>query len=135
MPSTIAIVINQRLLLKSRMSEDIYVRLAKSSFRSRFHLSKKDQDYIRDKGLDVIRRHAKEFVQKRLSPPVSQLKNDGKQTPMRGHPVFVAQHACACCCRQCLFKWHGIDTNHWLTDSEQLYIVEFLRNWIKKEMI
>ena len=77
MLSTIAIVINQRLLLKSSMSEDIYVRLAKSSFRSRFHLSKKDQDYVRDKGLDVIRRHAKEFVQKRLSPPVSQLKNDG----------------------------------------------------------
>lgn len=116
------------------MYEDIYVRLAKSPFRCRFYLSEKDRKYVRDKGLETIRHHAHDFVQKRLSPPVSQLKNDGKQTPMRGHPVFVAQHACACCCRQCLFKWHKIDTNHCLTDNEQLYIVDLLMNWIKKEM-
>lgn len=36
------------------------------------------------------------------------IDNDGKQTPMRGHPVFIAQHATATCCRECLKKWHNI---------------------------
>ncbi len=25
---------------------------------------------------------------------------------MKGHPVFVAQHATATCCRECIRKWH-----------------------------
>ena len=79
--------------------EDALLRLQSSNFRARFHLSEKDRQYIDEKGLDTIRKHAEDFVSKRLAPDV--IENDGKQTPMRGHPVFVAQHATATCCRGC----------------------------------
>lgn len=115
------------------MCDELFARLSKSNFRSRFHLTEKDRSYIKEKGWDTIRRHAADFVQKRLSPPARLLKNDGKQTPMRGHPVFVAQHACACCCRQCLYKWHHIDPDHWLTETEQAEIVNILMSWLKRE--
>ena len=114
------------------MFEEVFAKLEKSAFRRKFKLTDADKQYIETKGYDVIRRHAEDFVKKRLSPPVSQLKNDGKQTPMRGHPVFTAQHACACCCRQCLYKWHRISPDHWLTDAEQKYIVSLLMSWIEK---
>ena len=81
-------------------------RLKTSPFRARFHLSEQDKAYIDQKGLQVIRSHAAEFVAKRLAPAYP--AKDGKQTPMRGHPVFVAQHACACCCRGCLEKWYQV---------------------------
>ena len=70
-------------------------RLAKSKFRSRFKLRKKELEYIKDKGLDKIRSHACDFIRDRVAP--SESANDGKQTPMRGHPVFIAQHATATC--------------------------------------
>lgn len=107
-------------------------KLSKSKFRSRFHLSKKDLEYIESKNIDVIESHAKDFIQKRLSPSV--ILNDGKQTPMRGHPVFVAQHATATCCRGCLEKWYKISKNKKLTEEEQKYIVEVIMAWIKKEL-
>lgn len=78
------------------------VLLSRSRFRSRFHLGLEDRQYIGDKGWDTIRRHAEDFVAKRLAP--AHIPNDGKQTPMRGHPVFLAQHATACCCRQLPFQ-------------------------------
>ncbi|MGN1376245.1 MAG: DUF4186 domain-containing protein [Prevotella sp.] len=109
----------------------LFERLAESEFRSGFHLSPKDVDYIRIKGFDVIRRHAEEFIRKRLAP--AQMANDGKQTPMRGHPVFVAQHATGCCCRGCFYKWHHIPAGRELTKAEQLYAVSVLMTWIKKE--
>lgn len=114
------------------MFEEVFAKLEKSAFRRKFKLTDADKQYIETKGYDVIRRHAEDFVKKRLSPPASQLKNDGKQTPMRGHPVFTAQHACACCCRQCLYKWHRIYPDHWLTKAEQKYIVSLLMSWIEK---
>ena len=82
------------------------VRLSRSNFRSRFHLKAQDKQYIREKGWNTIADHAADFVSKRLAP--AEPKNDGKQTPMRGHPVFIAQHATACCCRGCLAEmaWH-----------------------------
>ena len=114
------------------MFEEVFAKLEKSAFRRKFKLTDADKQYIETKGYDVIRRHAEDFVKKRLSPPASQLKNDGKQTPMRGLPVFTAQHACACCCRQCLYKWHRIYPDHWLTEAEQKYIVSLLMSWIEK---
>lgn len=85
---------------------DLFARLSKSSFRSRFRLSTKDKEYVASKGLATIRQHAEDFVARRLAPAV--IPNDGKQTPMRGHPVFIAQHATGCCCRGCFSKWHHI---------------------------
>jgi len=71
--------------------------LARSKFRSKFKLSQKDRDYIAIKGLQTIKEHAFQFVNSRVAPELP--KNDGKQTTMRGHPVFIAQHATATCCR------------------------------------
>ena len=106
-------------------------RLQKSEFRSRFRLSKKDKQYIADKGMAVIREHAEDFVRTRLAP--ADIPNDGKQTPMRGHPVFVAQHACACCCRGCLEKWYRVPKGTALTDAQQQKIVNVLMTWIERE--
>lgn len=82
--------------------EQTFTRLEKSDFRRKFHLSLQDKAYVTEKGVDTIREHAVGFVHTRLAP--ANIPNDGKQTPMRGHPIFVAQHACACCCRDCLSK-------------------------------
>ena len=106
-------------------------KLKRSKFRSGFHLSEKDIEYIDERGLDLIRSHAADFVSKRLAPAV--IPNDGKQTPMRGHPVFVAQHACACCCRGCLNKWYRVPQGSALTENEQDRIVRLLMTWIERE--
>ncbi|MGN0549420.1 MAG: DUF4186 domain-containing protein [Acutalibacteraceae bacterium] len=106
-------------------------KLNRSKFRSGFHLSEKDIEYIDEKGLDLIRSHAADFVAKRLAPAV--IPNDGKQTPMRGHPVFVAQHACACCCRGCLNKWYRVPQGRALTENEQGRVVNLLMTWIERE--
>ena len=81
--------------------------LKQSKFRSRFKLSQKDRDCIAAKGLETIKEHAFQFINSRVAPDFP--KNDGKQTPMRGHPVFIARHATATCCRKCIHKWHGIE--------------------------
>lgn len=111
--------------------DEAFAKLQKSKFRSGFHLDEKNIKYIDEKGLDVIRSHAADFVAKRLAP--AEIPNDGKQTPMRGHPVFVAQHACACCCRGCLNKWYRVPQGRALTESEQRRIVNLLMAWIEKE--
>lgn len=110
---------------------DLFARLAKSDFRSRFHLTKKDKEYIAEKGLPTIHRHAEDFIAKRLAPAV--IPNDGKQTPMRGHPVFLAQHATGCCCRGCFYKWHHIPAGRELTKEEQQYAVAVLMAWIETQ--
>ncbi|MDO4497468.1 MAG: DUF4186 domain-containing protein [Bacteroidales bacterium] len=109
----------------------LFERLSKSDFRSRFHLSKKDKEYIAEKGLVTIRKHAQDFVAKRLAPV--EIPNDGKQTPMKGHPVFLAQHATGCCCRGCFSKWHNIPAGRELSKEEQQYAVAVLMTWIEKE--
>ena len=106
--------------------------LQHSKFRSRFHLSGKDRAYIQEKGLPVIRSHAEDFVRTRLAP--AHIPNDGKQTPMRGHPVFVAQHACACCCRGCLNQWYHIPQGVELTREQQKGIVDLMMAWIRHEL-
>lgn len=110
----------------------LFQRLAQSAFRSRFHLSPKDREYVAAKGLPVIRQHAADFVAKRLAPAV--IPNDGRQTPMRGHPVFLAQHATGCCCRGCFSKWHHIPAGRALTKEEQDYAVEVLMAWIERQI-
>ena len=111
---------------------ELEARLSQSAFRSRFHLSEKDKEYICSKGLDTIESHARDFISKRLAP--AEIANDGRQTPMRGHPVFIAQHATGCCCRGCLEKWHHIAKGHVLTDDEKEYVVSVIMRWISKEM-
>ncbi len=111
--------------------EVILSKLSKSKFRSSFHLNKQMKKYIDDKGIDKIKEHGYDFVNKRLKP--SYIENDGKQTPYKGHPIFIAQHACACCCRSCLEKWHHIPKNKELNNKEVEYIVNLLIKWIEME--
>ena len=110
----------------------LFQSLSKSKFRSSFHLRKYMISYINEKGLDVIERHAYDFVNKKLKPAYP--KNDGRQTAMKGHPVFIAQHATATCCRGCLEKWHKIPKGRELTDNEVEYIVKVIMRWLEKEM-
>lgn len=107
-------------------------KLEKSKFRSGFHLSEKDKQYVLEKGIETIRRHAEDIVAKRLAP--AEIPNDGRQTPMKGHPVFIAQHACACCCRGCLNKWYKVPENISLSEIQQQKIVNLLMQWIEKEL-
>lgn len=113
--------------------EQALEKLDKSDFRSSFHLNSSDIKYIEDKGLETIRNHAADFVKIRLAPAV--IPNDGKQTPMKGHPVFKAQHACACCCRGCLNKWYKVPLGVKLDETQQNKIVNLLIAWIEREMI
>ena len=112
--------------------DQAFAKLNKSKFRSKFHLSEADKAYIEEKGMDTIRRHAEGFIMCRLAPAV--IPNDGKQTPMSGHPVFKAQHACACCCRGCLEKWYHVPKGTPLTEDQQRRIVNLLMIWIEREM-
>ena len=114
------------------MSDDLFTRLARSPFRQRFRLGRAEYDYASSKGEPVLRQHAAEFVAQRLAP--AQPENDGKQTPMRGHPVFIAQHATATCCRGCLAKWHGIAAHQPLDDAQQAWIVSVIHRWLVSEM-
>ena len=95
--------------------EEALDRLSKSKFRSSFRLSAQDKAYIAEKGMDTIRRHAEDFVRQKLAP--AEPLNDGKQTPMHGHPVFKAMHATACCCRGCLNKWYRVPKGVPLTEA------------------
>ncbi|WP_372584870.1 DUF4186 domain-containing protein, partial [Serratia marcescens] len=97
----------------------LWRRLQSSPFRARFRLNAKDQAYLEGKGLPLILSHARDFIDRRLA--AAHPKNDGKQTPMRGHPVFVAQHATATCCRGCLEKWHGIPQGVALDERQKDY--------------
>ena len=112
--------------------EELFSALAKSAFRQRFHLQDKDRDYLCNKGLNTILTHTDDFISKRLASAFP--TNDGKQTPFKGHPVFVAQHATACCCRGCLEKWHKIPIGKPLSDNEIAYIRAVLEHWLRKEL-
>ena len=107
---------------------DLFARLDRSAFRRRFHLRKPELDYLERKGLDTVMAHAADFIERRLAPaaPV----NDGKQTPMRNHPVFVAQHATATCCRGCLEKWHQIPRGQALSTVERDHVLGVIRRWL-----
>lgn len=113
-------------------TEAVFQRLAASPFRQRFHLGPKEYSYCQDKGTADISRHAADFVASRLAP--SEPQNDGKQTPMRGHPVFIAQHATATCCRGCLEKWHGIPAHSEMSKIQQDYTVTIIMHWLNIEM-
>lgn len=112
--------------------EAAFARLTKSKFRSRFHLDAEQKAYIARVGIDTIRRHCEDFVRTRLAP--ANLPNDGKQTPMRGHPVFTAQHATATCCRGCMAKWWRVPQDTEIPPERQQRIVDFLMAWIKREL-
>jgi len=113
--------------------EELFAALGRSKFRSRFKLSGKEAEYFNQKGIATILEHARDFITKRLAEanPV----NDGKQTPMGKHPVFIAQHATGTCCRKCLEKWHHISRGKPLTEEQIDYIIEVLKHWFSGQNI
>ena len=111
--------------------DQAFEKLSRSKFRSSFHLNKADFEYIDKHGMDVMRSHAADFVRMKLAP--AEPLNDGKQTPMRGHPVFKAMHATAFCCRGCMNKWYRVPKGRELTEEEQRRIVDFLIAWIERQ--
>ena len=114
-----------------RKLDEVLSDLSKSAFRRRFRLQQRERLYLADKGLLAVLSHARDFIRQRLAPadPI----NDGRQTPMRGHPAFVAQHATATCCRGCLEKWHGVPRGRPLTPSEQRYVVDVIDRWLRRQ--
>ena len=107
--------------------DELFLALGRSRFRSRFRLSGKEAEYFKQKGVVTILEHARDFVTRRLSE--ANPANDGRQTPMRNHPVFIAQHATGTCCRKCLEKWHCIFRGKPLTEEQIDYIIEVLKHW------
>ena len=122
---------DRQSMAQDHRTDPIFERLARSKFRSRFRLGDRERGYLADKGVEVIRSHAQDFVAHRLAP--ARPKNDGKQTPMRGHPVFIAQHATATCCRSCLATWHGVRPGREMSQADQDRVVEILMAWIDRQ--
>jgi hypothetical protein len=116
-----------------RQPDEVFAALAESPFRRRFRLRGKELDYLRRKGLTVVLDHAGDFIEKRLAAALP--VNDGKQTPMRHHPIFIAQHATATCCRGCLQKWHGIPKGRALEATEKAYVLEVIKTWLAREEV
>jgi hypothetical protein len=114
-----------------RALDDLFAALRLSRFRRRFVLGPSERRYRASKGEPAMLDHARAFVAERLAPAVP--RNDGRQTPFRGHPVFIAQHATATCCRGCLAKWHGIATGHLLTADEQAYVIAAIARWLETQ--
>ena len=112
-----------------RRLDEIFDRLPHSAFRSRFRLGEAEHAYLRAKGMATILGHGRDFIDKRLAP--AHPHNDGRQTPMRGHPIFIAQHATATCCRSCLAKWHGIEAGRELGPAEKDHVLRALERWLQ----
>lgn len=114
-----------------RDMDELFAALGRSQFRSRFRLRGKEASYLQQRGLETILAHARQFVESRLAG--AEPANDGKQTPMKNHPVFIAQHATATCCRGCLEKWHRINKGRALSVAEIDYIVGIIERWLRQQ--
>ena len=112
--------------------DEAFAKLNRSAFRRRFRLTDALRRYVAEKGMEAIRRHAEDFVRTRLAP--ANPPNDGRQTPMRGHPVFKAQHATATCCRGCLCKWWKVPQGTEIPPERQSRIVDFIMAWIERQL-
>ncbi|MGZ4779882.1 MAG: DUF4186 family protein [Thermoanaerobaculia bacterium] len=111
--------------------DEAFRRLAKSTFRRRFRLRGRELAYLQTWGIDHVMVQAAELIDNRVAP--ADPPNDGRQTPWGNHPVFVAQHATATCCRGCLQKTHAIEAGHELTDDERAHIMRVIRRWLTSQ--
>ena len=111
--------------------EQALSKLDRSRFRSSFHLTKKEREYLKDKGMETMRRHAQDFVRQKLAP--AEPVNDGKQTPMHGHPVSRRCTQLPAAAGGCLNKWYHVPKGRELTESEQERIVNLLMAWLERQ--
>jgi hypothetical protein len=108
--------------------DEVFSALAGSRFRSQMRLGPAERAYLDERTLPAILEHGRQFVTDRLAP--ADPSNDGRQTPLRGHPVFIAQHATATCCRGCLAKWHYIAPGRPLSEEQIQYVLEVIERWL-----
>jgi hypothetical protein len=112
--------------------DELFENLEQNDFRRKVRLGPRDYAYLVQKGLPTIMEHARGFIRERLSP--AEPAHEGRQTPWNGHPVFVAQHATATCCRKCLRKWHRIVEGHPLSAEEEEYIASVIERWLRQSL-
>jgi hypothetical protein len=105
--------------------------IARHPFRAKFHLRGRERALGQLRGMPVVRSHAHDLIGSKLAP--AEPYKDGRQTPYRGHPVFVAQHATATCCRTCLQRWHSIPKGRDLSEDERSYVVDVICRWIERQ--
>lgn len=111
--------------------EELFRRLSADRFRRKFHLLDRERAFVERWGMEKVMRDARDILTRRIAP--AEPKNDGRQTPWRNHPVFIAQHATATCCRGCIETWHHIGKGHELTESELGELLAVIREWIERD--
>jgi len=116
-----------------RDPDELFAALERSKFRSRQCLGISERAYLREKTLAVVIEHGRRFITERLAP--AEPENDGRQTPMRGHPIFIAQHATATCCRGCLAKWHHIARGKALSQEQIEYVLRVIERWLRAQNV
>lgn len=104
-------------------------KLAQNPFRRKFKLFDRERAYLERWGIEKVMRDALELLTARVAP--AEPKNDGKQTPWRNHPVFIAQHATATCCRGCIEKWHAVPKGRPLSQPELEHLLSVIRRWLE----
>ncbi|MBN2704721.1 MAG: DUF4186 family protein [Pontiellaceae bacterium] len=112
--------------------QELKEKLAADGRFEKFILGESEQEYVSSRGMDILRLHATDFVNKRLAP--ANPKNDGRQTPTKGHPVFIAQHACGCNDRASLAQFYHIEKGRALTPEEVELIVNVVLTWIEENI-
>ncbi len=108
------------------------VKLSMSKFRGRFKLDNDMVAIVTAKGFEAMRVFAEQRIAKTLAPAAP--PNDGRQTPLKGHPVFLAQHATATCCRTCLNNWWRVRKGIALTAEQQKKITNLIMAWIEMQV-
>ncbi|MBN2685680.1 MAG: DUF4186 family protein [Pontiellaceae bacterium] len=112
--------------------QELKKKLGDDGRLEKFVLGEPEQEYVTSRGMDILRLHATDFVNKRLAP--ANPKNDGRQTPTKGHPVFIAQHACGCNDRASLAQFYDIEKGRALTPEEVELIVDVILAWIEEHL-
>ncbi|OPC82542.1 hypothetical protein B4N89_17785 [Embleya scabrispora] len=106
--------------------------IGKLPSRARFHLPGRERTVAMTLGESGVRWYAYDVIARRIGP--AKPSRDGRQTPYRGHPVFVAQHATGTCCRGCLEEVHGIPQGRPLDKAELNYAVNLVCGWLTREI-
>lgn len=107
-------------------------KLRKDGRFEKFVLGESEREYVTSRGMDILRLHATDFVNKRLAS--ANPNNSGRQTPTKGHPVFIAQHAMGCNDREGLMAYYDIPMNEPLTKEQEEMIVELILRWIEENL-
>ncbi len=111
--------------------DQLFQGLDQSPFRRQFRLEGRELDYLLSKGMETVLEHTAGFIEQRLAP--ANPPNDGRQTPKRTHPAFIAQHATATCCRGCLQKWHDVPKGRELREGEKRYVLGVIERWLSQQ--